>query len=501
MNWSGIGKLTAPGYRRKTLLLVSTFTTLITVIYIGIFFLHIYRQKEITEQHRIKAAAQLLAQVMRSDLYIGNIQNLVETAQSALKTFEISKIKVTFPDGGLVMESSPRPESGMAAESVPITIDLALAPEEAIAQAALPMQPIGIVTVFSDGSALRSYYLKTTAAMLVTGCLLWVAVSLIGYLMMRRLTASFDALVDGITAIEEGRAEQVAINYKDDEAAFIGNAVNRMSSAMLRREQAKLIRTNKMSSLGLLVSCVGHEINNPNSIVRMQNEIVANIMHDAGPLLRKLPGSSELMLGEFPFEEGLKILNDALTSIHEQTERIDGVIGDLREYAAGTSNEKDIVAMNHAVEGIVRLLRPQVRCYQGKLEVIHEKPFPIINANKNGLQQVIINLVQNALRATADKGSQGVVTIKTWGQGNQACLSVSDNGTGIAPEDISRLCDPFFSRHIGSGGTGLGLFITRQIVEEHDGTIDFQSEQGQGTVVTVRFPASNGTSGEPAIHA
>lgn len=490
MIWSAIRRLVNPGYRRKTLLLVSTFTALITIAYIGIFSYHIYSQKQITDRHRLKAAAQLLSQVMRSDLYVGNTQNLMETAQSALKTFDLSKIRVTLPDGGLVLQTSDMPETGMAAETVAITVDQTLSPAEAIAQVDLPRQSIGTVSVFSNGSELRRDARKTLAALLMTGCLLWVAVSYIGYLLMRRLTSSFERLVEGIAAIEAGRIEQISID-SHDEAANIGKAINRMSSAILSREQAKLIQANKMASLGLLVSCVGHEINNPNSIIRMQNELISHVMNDAEPLLKKLAETREFHFGGMKFSEGMHLLSEALASIHEQTERIDNVIGDLREYAAGRGNDKEIVALPHAVESIMRLLRPQTRTYPGALDVVQEEPFPIIATNKNGLQQVVINLMQNALRATVERGSQGKVTIRSWGEGGWAWLSVSDNGSGIHPDDISRLCDPFFSRHLDSGGTGLGLFIARQIVEEHDGTIEFQSELGKGTTVTIRFHAIN----------
>lgn len=488
MGWNALRQLTSPGYRRKTLLLVSLFTALITTLYIGIFSFHIHRQKQITDQQRVKAAAQLLSQVMRSALYAGNIQSLAETAQSALGYFHVSKIKVTLPNGEAVLETPHRAETDMTAESIAITIDQSLAPEASIAQVSLPRQVIGTVTVFSDGSQLGQDARTTVGSLVVTGCLLWVAVSFIGYMMMRRLTSSFDSLVVGIAAIEEGHADQVAITTHD-EAASIGKAVNRMSSAMLRREQAKLIGTNKMSSLGLLVSCMGHEINNPNSIIRMQNELIATIIHDAEPVLSQLANKSELQLGGLPFDEGLQLLKEGLISVGEQTERINDVIVNLREYVSGTSLEKEIVAINMAVESIIRLLRPLIKSYAGTLDVVQEAPFPIIAANKNCLQQVVINLVQNALRATADQGNHGKIMIKSWGEGNWAWLSVSDNGTGIHPDDISRLCDPFFSKHLESGGSGLGLFITRQIVDEHDGIMEFISELGKGTTVTIRFKA------------
>jgi polar amino acid transport system substrate-binding protein len=82
----------------------------------------------------------------------------------------------------------------------------------------------------------------------------------------------------------------------------------------------------------------------------------------------------------------------------------------------------------------------------------------------------------------------GIVTIASRKLHNEITISVTDNGAGIAEEDLPHLCDPFFSRYLNHGGTGLGLFISKGILDDHNGTMEFVSELGTGTTVLLRFP-------------
>lgn len=112
-----------------------------------------------------------------------------------------------------------------------------------------------------------------------------------------------------------------------------------------------------------------------------------------------------------------------------------------------------------------------------------------IYCNQFQIESVIINLLQNAMRAVAGKPeAERRICLVACEVGGMAVIQVKDNGMGISEEDLPYLCDPFFSRHIDQGGTGLGLFIAKGILDDHNATIEFISTVGEGTQVCLRFP-------------
>jgi signal transduction histidine kinase len=174
--------------------------------------------------------------------------------------------------------------------------------------------------------------------------------------------------------------------------------------------------------------------------------------------------------------------------------------------------EKKLIGLDRAIFGTMVLLNPELKRYEGKvLNMIDsgnkrvELPGKIysgeerrakIFANQYSLQQVIVNLLLNAIRASVPRKQEGRVSIEIVSHPDTVELVISDNGVGIHPDDLDKLCDPYFSRNLESGGTGLGLFIANQIIEDHDASMEFKSDLGTGTSVHLKFPAIRGTSNE-----
>jgi signal transduction histidine kinase len=538
MAFPPLNKFLQSGYRRRTLLFVSLYTASITASIVAIFALQDLQHKKMDDERTVTAVSKMLAQAMRLPLYSGNYKELHTIAEHTLETFHISKIQILRPDGSPYLEVPLTPIlQNMASSRSAITLSQDLDPESAITGAILPDQQLGVVIASTLGVDRMRELQRGMIYLSLAGIVVWLGSTYVGYIIMRKLTKSFDDLIDAIGDIEQGKTETIEIELQD-EARFIGNSINRLSRTLHERErqnislqrestyqmkrraetaeqimQAKLIHADKMASLGMLVGCMGHEINNPNAMIRLQIEYIKKIALDAQPLLRSFAQEEgPFFMAGMPFNDAEKMLFDSIEGIHDQTFRIERVISELRNYATADPKEKKLISLDRAVFGTMVLLHPELKRYQGKVlnrvdtgNKRTEQPGTAyvgverrakIFANQYSLQQVIVNLLLNAIRASESMGQEGRVSIEIVSQPDTVVLVISDNGEGIHPEDIAKLCDPYFSRNLDKGGTGLGLFIANQIIVDHNASMEFTSEVGVGTSVHLTFPALRGIGNE-----
>jgi signal transduction histidine kinase len=134
-------------------------------------------------------------------------------------------------------------------------------------------------------------------------------------------------------------------------------------------------------------------------------------------------------------------------------------------------------------------MRGYIEKHTTRFSLICEDRLPPVRGNASRLQQVVVNLVQNACHSLRSTSSAVEVATSTADEGRCVRLCVRDEGVGIAEHDLSHVLDPFFTTRRTSGGMGLGLPVTRSIVEDHHGTLDIESKEGVGTTVTVVLPA------------
>lgn len=529
MDLSYIEKFLTAGYRRRTLLSVSLFTATFCIAMISIFFIQDLRHKKIDDEKTVRAVTKMLSESMRLPLYADNIEELERLAALTINTFRISKIQIVRPDGTPYMEIPKAPIHGaMATSRSPIVMNPTLDPKVYINGETLAAEHLGIVIASTTGDDRMRELLLALAYLSAGGFLLWVISTYICYLIMRKLTNSFDSLVDSISCIEQGKAETINIQLYD-EAALIAGSINRLSQTLHDRErqnlslqqqltnqmeqraesaeqimQAKLIHADKMASLGMLVGCMGHEINNPNAMIRLHIELIKRVCVDTRPIMQAfISEEGNCYLGGYPYIEADKLLFDSIDAAHNQTFRIERVISELRNYATADSKEKKLIGLDRAVFGTMVLLNPELKRYEGKINnmidngnkrsdsaEVYTGPDrrARIFANQYSLQQVIVNLLSNSIRATKNLRTDGKISIEILSHLNTVEMRITDNGEGIHPEDIPKLCDPYFSRNLNSGGTGLGLFIANQIINDHGGTMNFISDLGVGTTVSIKFP-------------
>jgi PAS domain S-box-containing protein len=231
----------------------------------------------------------------------------------------------------------------------------------------------------------------------------------------------------------------------------------------LKEAHAQLIQSEKLASLGRLAAGVAHEINNPLTSILLY----ANLMR-------------EKLEKDHPLEKNL-------TYILEDTERCKEIVKNLLAYSRQTIPKRKIFKLNDVIDDSLRLIRDQKLFLH--VQVVEDKAFPpiLVNADKNQLCQVVINLIINAIDAM---DGNGVITLHTFEDADKdkAYLEVSDTGGGISPENMSKIFDPFFSTKELGKGTGLGLSMAYGMMEENHGRIFVRKTGPQGTTFTLELP-------------
>ena len=255
-----------------------------------------------------------------------------------------------------------------------------------------------------------------------------------------------------------------------------------------RIHQQHLIHASKMVELGTLVSGVAHEINNPNNFIMLNTPLLLDAWNAAQPILEAYyEENGDFVLGGMPFSQMKENIPRLFSGITEGSGRIKQIVNDLRDYVRQeTSDLSQQVDLNAVIGSALSLLSNMVKQSTDCFSFQADEHLPLIKGNFQRLEQVVINLVQNACQALQDR-SKGI-TLSTLRNGDCVFLRVEDEGVGIAPEHLLRITDPFFSTKHDSGGVGLGLAISSTIVKQHGGTLNFVSEPGKGTTAEVILP-------------
>ena len=255
--------------------------------------------------------------------------------------------------------------------------------------------------------------------------------------------------------------------------------------------QARLIQANKMTSLGLMVSSLAHEINNPNNTIMFNLRRFATTWQDIQPILMEFyEEQGDFTIGGMPFSELSDIYPQLIAGTLESSEMIKAIVENLKGFVRQSTDTLDFnVDVNDVVRSAVSLLQSQVRKGVGRLEIDLAENLPRVKGNPQKLIQVMVNLFSNALEAlTGD--DQGVRVYSSFDRTDSLLkLTIEDEGNGMTEEQIRNATEPFYSTKHDSGGTGLGLTITKMLLDEHGADLSIESTPGQGTTVTVAIKA------------
>lgn len=254
--------------------------------------------------------------------------------------------------------------------------------------------------------------------------------------------------------------------------------------------QSRLLQANKMSALGLMVSGVAHEVNNPNNFILSNAQLLERSCEDIIKILREYHRENgDFQIGGLPFAEVEQHFPEMIAGIISGTQRINSIINDLKTFARqGGGEQFEQLDLNLAVKNAVSVVRSQIQLHTIRFSIELADDLPLISGNSQQLGQVVINLLINACQALP--GPDRAIALRTWHDEKSAevVISVADEGEGVLPADRERLMEPFFTTRRQSGGTGLGLTISHSIIKEHNGTIAFESIPGRGTIFQVRLP-------------
>jgi len=230
------------------------------------------------------------------------------------------------------------------------------------------------------------------------------------------------------------------------------------SERQLRKNQTYLLKTERLAAIGRMAATVAHEIRSP---------------------LVPIGGYARAALEDFDHQE---VKREDLEVIVEEVERLERILASMLDYSKETKPELGEHDLNHIVKKTVGLMAERLREKDVELETELAPQIPPIMVDDEQMQQVILNLIYNALEAM----EKGKLSIRTRVRDDFLSLEIEDTGRGIPQEDIDRLFTPFFSTK--PKGSGLGLPVAEKIVVDHGGFIDVQSKVGVGSRFTVNLP-------------
>jgi two-component system, NtrC family, sensor kinase len=242
-----------------------------------------------------------------------------------------------------------------------------------------------------------------------------------------------------------------------------------------RQLQDQLIQSEKMSAIGQLIAGIAHDLNNP----------LASVVGFADFLseLRDVPTG----------------IREPLSVIREEAERASNIVKNLLGFARKQERQRRPVSLEPLLESTLALLRNQLLAYHVDARVDIEPDLPLVSLDSNQMQQVMVNLINNAAQAVATTGRPGTVTVRARRLLDGVAIDVADDGPGMSRELAEQVFEPFFTTKAEGEGTGLGLSISQGIVKEHGGRITLSTREGEGATFTIQLPCGDTSAAdEPA---
>ena len=284
--------------------------------------------------------------------------------------------------------------------------------------------------------------------------------------------------------------KQVALRTEELEREIVER---KRAAEELQVRQKQLLHADKMTSLGILVAGVAHEINNPNGLIQLSLPQLEKAYRDMTPILdRYQQENGDFKLGWFPYSRMKEEIPVMLHEMLESSNRIRRIVEDLKEFSRrNDSGLDDKVDLNEVVRAALRLMDNALRKATNHFKVDYAIGLPSFRGNGHRIEQVVVNLVLNACQALTSK--EQAIHLRTYvlPQAGMVVLEVRDEGEGIDSETLERITDPFFTTKRERGGTGLGLSVSDGIIKAHQGRMEFFSQPGEGLRVRILLPIYN----------
>jgi two-component system NtrC family sensor kinase len=334
---------------------------------------------------------------------------------------------------------------------------------------------LGYVLLSSYEQSFRA--LQTTQQVLlgVSFCSILFGTAIVWFL-INKVTQPLRELRDSAEAVGRGDFTQRVSVRSRDECGELATVFNQMTENIkqsraqiektvetLKNTQAQLIQSEKLSAVGEFVAGVAHELNNPLAAVVGFSEMLKD--HDADTKNRRY-----------------------IEMIYKAAQRCQKIVQSLLSFARRHQHERKPMSLNSMVEAVLEMLNYQLRT--SNIEVITQldPSLPVVLADGHQIQQVLLNIINNARQAIESHQSGGQIRIVTETSSNNVQIIVCDNGPGIPEENLLRIFDPFFTTKQVGQGTGLGLSLCYGIIKEHGGNITPASRPGEGATFIIQLP-------------
>ena len=283
-------------------------------------------------------------------------------------------------------------------------------------------------------------------------------------------------------------------NEKGQPKGFYGIARDITERKQIEEEskvhQEQMMQASKMVALGTLVSSMAHEINNPNNFIMLNTPLLQEAWENSKPILEEYyEKNGDFIMGGMRYTEMRENIPVLFSGIVDGSKRIKQIVEDLRNFARREASDMtQSVDVNAVLKSAVTLLSNMLMKSTNHFSIDYGNPLPLLKGNFQRLEQVIINLIQNACQALRDAKKSILVTTSYDEKKQGIIIRVEDEGIGIPPKILPHITDSFFTTKVESGGTGLGLSISSRIVKEHGGTLTFESEVRKGTKAEIFLP-------------
>lgn len=369
---------------------------------------------------------------------------------------------------------------------------------------------VGVVSSLRP-SALATEVQERLALFLIPGSVL-VLFLLLHYLFTRVVTRRIDRISLAMAETRSGNLQVRAPVERDDELGSIARcfneAMDEIEKASQERDRLLEEQRNFNTHLREKVNEATQELSASNERLRQVNQdlfetqrllthyermamagqMAATVAHEIGSPLSAISTQLELMAEDRTIDE---VSRRRIQLVQEQIGRITGFVEEMLAETRASTQARSPLQLNRVLKQILLFLEQHLARHQVNVEASLAADLPEIEANAHQLQQVFLNLLNNACDAMPGGGTVRLATSTERGPGDQqlVTVSVADTGVGIPEDRQAHIFEPFFTTKDLRRGTGLGLSITARIVREHMGSIELSSVPGSGTTFTIRFPA------------
>lgn len=337
-----------------------------------------------------------------------------------------------------------------------------------------------IVTAAESISAAERKYIQaligfSKRVILVSILLSIIVVWLIGRFLSLMVVRPLKQLENSMKSIADGKfdaCDTLFLDLSDREMVSLGKACSKMIRELELKQMKVIVQSEKLASLGTMVSGVAHQLNNPLSNISTSCQILREEIEDSDVEYKK----------------------ELLHQIEGEVERAKVMVRSLLEFSRKKDFSRKPLPLKNLVEDTVRLIQGDIPTHVEVSISVDDDLWIVVD--KQRIEQALLNIVKNAIDAITDEGKVSICA-KENVRNRTVDLRIQDTGVGIEPENIEKVFNPFFTTKSDGKGSGLGLFVAREIIQEHGGVIDMDSTVGEGTTFLIKLPLKEFVRYEP----